>query len=241
MTTQRHRPPRAAVALAVMAAGGLAAAEAEAGAWTREPGDLQVISTFGHHGAPLRAGEDDDDVETVTSQIYAEYGLIEGLTVGGKFWTDIAPGDVDAGSAALGGFVRKRLWRSDGGSVVSAQVGALAPIESLLDEDFGRSKPFSTTEIELRVGRLGQRLPVDRGRLSDPLRGSARRAAPRRYRRHRALRLLHGAPRRLWPAAGQRGPDRYVAEVRALAGLARPGRERRAGDAADLAAARHRL
>ena len=128
----------------------LSAAPAGAGAWTRQPGNLQVITTAGRRGEPLRAGEDEDGVETDTMQFYAEYGLAEGLTVGAKFWTDIAPEDPDVGSAAAGLFVRKRLWQTDTGHVVSVQAGALAPVESYLNEEFGESKPFSTVEYSVR-------------------------------------------------------------------------------------------
>ena len=135
-------------------AGGLGSAVAPspagAGAWTREPGSLQIITTAGRRGAPYRAGEDSDEVETDFLQFYAEYGLAEGLTVGAKFWTDIAPSDPDVGSAAAGLFVRKRLWHTDTGHVASVQAGALAPIERFLNEEFGESKPFSTVEFALR-------------------------------------------------------------------------------------------
>ena len=145
--------PALLVCLSALAASVIVAvvpAPADAGAWTREPGNLQVITTVGRRGEPFRAGEDDSGVQTDTMQFYAEYGLIEGLTVGAKFWTDIAASDPGVGSAAAGLFVRKRLWRTDTGQVASVQAGALAPVESYLNEEFGRSKPFSTVEYSLR-------------------------------------------------------------------------------------------
>lgn len=130
---------------------GLAPGPADAGAWTREPGSLQLITTIGRRGAPFRAGKDEEELETITSQFYAEYGLYEGFTVGGKFWTDVPLNDATRGSAELGLFARKRLWRTDQGSVASVQVGGQIPIADWLSEDLGSENPFSTEEIELRA------------------------------------------------------------------------------------------
>ena len=132
---------------------GLAAAPApaEAGAWTREPGTIQLITTIGQRGAPLRAGEDAADADTSTFQFYGEYGLTETVTVGGKLWLDMASTDPQLGSAAIGPFLRKRLWRTDTGHVAAVQVGALAPIEDWISAEFGRAKPFSTYEGSVRA------------------------------------------------------------------------------------------
>ena len=126
-------------------------APAEAGAWTREPGSTQFITVIGKRGAPLRAGEDAGGTDTSTFQAYGEHGLTETVTLGGKFWLDMATGDPEIGSAAIGPFLRKRLWRTDTGHVAAVQVGALAPVEDWIGGEFGRSKPFSTYEAAVRA------------------------------------------------------------------------------------------
>lgn len=140
--------------LLIVLLSGLAAvpAPALAGAWTRAPGGAQLITTVGRQQVPFRQSEEaEGDAASDTFQIYGEYGLAEGLTVGGSFWLEVAPSDLDRGSALIGGFARKQLWQSEAGSVASVQLSAAAPVERWISEEFARSKPFSTAEIGLRA------------------------------------------------------------------------------------------
>lgn len=140
--------PSRALAAALLALSLPMSDPAAAGAWTRTPGETQVIATAGLRGAPLAAGEEDDGQGGV-AQLYAEHGLAEGFTVGAKVIGDFVPGDPDRGSAAAGVFGRYRLWQGEG-AVASVQLDVQAPIERLFGEAFARSKPFSVAEAALR-------------------------------------------------------------------------------------------
>jgi hypothetical protein len=88
------------------------------------------------------------DHDTTVSQVYAEYGLLEGLTVGAKLYVELSATDFDRSSAAIGGFLRKRVWQG-GGSVVSAEAGYAHPIESLLGSTFAAADPGAVPEAHL--------------------------------------------------------------------------------------------
>jgi hypothetical protein len=84
----------------------LAAGSAYAGAWTQAKGDGIVIVTTARRVAPVGAltgGPASRD--TNVSQIYLEYGLFDGLTIGAKTYIELSTTDLTAASAALGGFV----------------------------------------------------------------------------------------------------------------------------------------
>ena len=128
----------------------LALDEAAAGAWTREKGDGMVIVSTGRRVAPVGSvtgGPIDDDANV--SQIYLEYGLIEGLTIGGKAYVELSSIDPTQGSAALGGFVRKRVWQDGKGGVASIEAGYAHPIESLLGRIFSYVDPGAVPEAYL--------------------------------------------------------------------------------------------
>lgn len=128
----------------------LAASPAGAGAWTQPVGEGVVITSTGRRTAPVgalaggRASEDSN-----TTQIYLEYGLFEGLTIGFTSFVDLSTTDLSANSAAIGGFVRKRFWQNGQGSVASMQVGYSHPIESLLGAGFSESDPGAVPEAHL--------------------------------------------------------------------------------------------
>jgi len=130
---------------------------AEAGAWTHKPGEGQVIVTAGRNMAPIgRFISGEPSADSTLSQIYLEYGLYEGLTIGGSAFVEIADeNNVDNGSAFMAFFVRRRLWQSDAGDVVSAELGYAHPIEPLIGEDFGDNNPDSVPELRLR-GQYGR-------------------------------------------------------------------------------------
>jgi hypothetical protein len=135
-----------ALAGAVLGCGSI---PASAGAWTKAKGEGQAIVTTARRMAPpgsMFGGAPDHD--TTVSQVYAEYGLLEGLTVGAKLYVELSATNFDRSSAAFGGFLRKRLWQG-GGSVVSAEAGYAHPIESLLGSTFAAADPGAVPEAHL--------------------------------------------------------------------------------------------
>ncbi|TFG89412.1 MAG: hypothetical protein E4H18_00160 [Hyphomicrobiales bacterium] len=127
-----------------------AAGPADAGAWTRTEGEGITIVTTGRRIAPmggLTGGPVSKD--TSISQIYIEYGLFDDLTIGAKTYIEVSSTDFTGSSAALGGFVRKRIWQDGQGGVGSIQVGYSHPIESLLGSTFADSDPGAVPEAHL--------------------------------------------------------------------------------------------
>lgn len=121
-----------------------------AGAWTRVPGEGQLILTTARRMAPagsmLGGGPDRD---TNISQIYLEYGLLDDLTIGGKTYVELSSTDLERSSAAVGAFLRKRVWRDAGGSVASVEAGYAHPIDSLLGGAFAAAEPGAVPEAYL--------------------------------------------------------------------------------------------
>ena len=123
---------------------------ADAGAWTRAKGEEISIITTGRRVAPLgglTGGPVSSD--TSVSQIYLEYGLIDGLTIGAKTYVELTTTDLTGSSAALGGFIRKRIWQDGQGGVGSVQFGYSHPIESLLGSTFAFAEPGAAPEAHL--------------------------------------------------------------------------------------------
>jgi hypothetical protein len=118
-----------------------------AGAWTRAQGEGIVIVTTARHVAPMGAVTGDPiSSDTNISQIYLEYGLLDRLTIGAKSYIELSSTDLNGSSAALGGFVRKRVWQDGRGGVGSIQFGYSHPIESLLDSTFALAEPGAVPE-----------------------------------------------------------------------------------------------
>jgi hypothetical protein len=89
-----------------------------------------------------RPGEDGTFI-----QVVVEYGLIEGLTLGGRLSADISASDPTDGELSAGLHARKRLWHDpERGHVVSAEVFGSLPAERLVSHDMARSAPDSTPE-----------------------------------------------------------------------------------------------
>ena len=140
----------ACVAAALAASALLSPGRAEAGAWTRDKGDGIAIVTTGRRVAPVGSvtgGPIDEDANV--SQVYLEYGLIEGLTIGGKLYIELSSVDPTEGSAALGAFVRKRVWQDGKGGVASVEAGYAHPIESLFGETFAYVEPGAVPEAHV--------------------------------------------------------------------------------------------
>ncbi|MEM9145282.1 MAG: hypothetical protein AAGC57_03725 [Pseudomonadota bacterium] len=136
-------------ALVLMAGG--APLSAIAGAWTQKPGSGQAILSASRKSgqfSPFPSSRESDD-STFTA-LFAEYGALEGLTVGGTVFVEFASGD-DDNSADVGLFVRQRLWQGEAGDVASVQFGAKQEINDLLGDDFGGPGADPTNEISLRL------------------------------------------------------------------------------------------
>jgi hypothetical protein len=121
-----------------------------AGAWTRAEGEVVTIVTTAQRVAPVGAltgGTATND--TRISQIYLEYGLIDGLTTGAKSYVEFSTTDQNGNSASLGGFVRKRVWQDGQGGVASVEVGYAHPIDSLFGRAFSVSDPGAVPEAHL--------------------------------------------------------------------------------------------
>jgi hypothetical protein len=129
----------------------LAAGEAAAGAWTLAEGAGQLIMTTGRKIAPVGAfmgGPADSDANS--SQIYAEYGVVDGWTVGVVAYGEFSTTDAADMELRLGGHVRHRVWTGEKGDVASVQVGFSAPVEGWLGDLAPESLPDSVPEAHLR-------------------------------------------------------------------------------------------
>jgi hypothetical protein len=127
-----------------------AAGSACAGAWTQVKGEGLAIITTARRVSPVGAltgGPVSRDSNV--SQIYLEYGLLDGLTIGAKSYVELSTTDLNAASASLGGFVRKRVWQDGRGGVASVQFGYAHPIDSLLGTAFANSEPGAVPEAHL--------------------------------------------------------------------------------------------
>lgn len=139
--------------LALILAGCLAAGEAAAGAWTLADGDGQVIMTTGRRIAPIGAFMGDVPEEDSNSvQIFVEYGVADGWTVGAALYADISATDLRDGEISLGGHLRHRIWTGAGGDVVALQAGGAIPVENwVLDDELAAQLTGAAPEIHLSV------------------------------------------------------------------------------------------
>jgi hypothetical protein len=125
---------------------------AVAGAWTQAPGAGQVIASVGRRGAPVNSfvgGPSDEDSTFVS--LFFEYGLAEGLTIGGTGFVEFDTSPSGANTADIGLFLRQRLWQGREGDVAAVQVGIKQPIDDLLGDDFGGPNADPMQEVSLRL------------------------------------------------------------------------------------------
>lgn len=130
----------------------LVAGDAGAGAWTLAEGSGQLIMTTGRKIAPVGAfmgGAAESDSNS--SQIYAEYGVADGWTVGAVAYGEFSTTDLEKMELRLGGHVRHRVWSGEKGDVLSLQAGFSAPVEGWLGDLAPDSLPDSVPEAHLRV------------------------------------------------------------------------------------------
>ena len=130
----------------------LLAGEAAAGAWTLAEGTGQLIMATGRKIAPVGAfmgGPADSDSNS--SQIYVEYGVADGWTMGAVLYGEFSTTDLDDMELRIGGHVRHRVWTGERGDVAAVQAGFSAPIESWLGDLAPDSLPDSVPEAHLRA------------------------------------------------------------------------------------------
>ena len=129
----------------------LLAGDAAGGAWTLAEGSGQLIMTTGRKIAPVGAfmgGPADSDSNS--SQIWAEYGVADGWTVGLVAYGEFSTTDAEDLELRLGGHVRHRVWTGSEGDVASVQLGFSAPVERWLGDLAPDSLPDSVPEVHLR-------------------------------------------------------------------------------------------
>ncbi len=125
---------------------------AHAGAWPQPEGTGVVIVTTAREVAPAGSffGGDVDDSSNF-SQIFVEYGVYPGVTLGvsafGEF-SDTVANDV---TAALRAHVRGTVWTGASGDIAAVQVGGSLPVERWLGNGLGDDRPDSVPEAELRL------------------------------------------------------------------------------------------
>ena len=125
---------------------------AAAGAWTQPEGKGQVILS-GSIGISPAFGVANDVGETESSftSLFAEYGVIEGLTVGGTAFIELPEGETADNTSSIGLLLRKRLWQGPDGDVASAQIGYVRPIDGIMGDRFGGPGADPTEEVSFRL------------------------------------------------------------------------------------------
>lgn len=133
-------------------AGGAAPVTAEAGAWTQQPGAGQVITSVGRRADPISgfvSGPIEDD-STFTA-LFFEYGVMEGITVGGTVFIEVSRTENSSNNADAGIFLRKRIWQGTDGDVASVQIGVRQSIGGLFGSSFDGPDADPTQEVSLRA------------------------------------------------------------------------------------------
>lgn len=147
----RRRLRASATASAVAAVLSTGTGPALAGAWTLEEGRGQVIATVGRDvSAASRFQSRSSGDESTILQVYGEYGLLDGFTLGGVGFLELADDDQETdGQAALSIFARKRVWRSPTGQIASVELGYLEPVGDAFGGDLGARNPDAVREVRL--------------------------------------------------------------------------------------------
>lgn len=129
---------------------GLVASDAAAGAWTLAEGSGQLIMTTGRNIAPIEGFIGDAaDSDSNSSQIWVEYGVAEGWTVGAVVYGEFSTIDIEDMQLRLGAHVRHRIWTGEAGDIASVQVGFSAPVENWMGDIAPDSLPDSVPEVHL--------------------------------------------------------------------------------------------
>ena len=142
----RRRTLSAAICLAALP--GLAAG----GAWTQPEGQGQIILSGSIGVAPVFGVSNDvGDTESSFTSLFVEYGVMEGLTVGGTAFIELPEGSRTDNTANIGLLARKRLWQGDRGDVASVQVGFVQPLDDVMGDSYGGPGTDQTHELSLRL------------------------------------------------------------------------------------------
>lgn len=136
----------AALAVSLSASG-----SASAGAWTQPPGRGQIIVSASTGVSPAGALTGNIDApQSNFLSVFGEYGLIEGLTLGGTAFLEEPDASDGNSTASIGMLVRKRIWQTDRGDVAAVQVGAVYPIDSYIGPGYGGEDADPTQEVSFR-------------------------------------------------------------------------------------------
>lgn len=120
-----------------------------AAAWTRTPGTSFTAQATKFFTTELTS-DNDLPFRKVIANSYFEYGLFEGITIGGEL--DYAQRADGAEESLVGVFVRTRLWQSDS-DVLSAQIGGGYPVLSALAADNAARDVTPDLRLGLAYGR----------------------------------------------------------------------------------------
>ncbi|GMG84223.1 hypothetical protein LNKW23_34380 [Paralimibaculum aggregatum] len=125
---------------------------ARAGAWTQQPGAGQIITAVSRRANPITgfAGGPVEDDSTYTS-LFFEYGVMEGLTVGGTVFIEVSSATDSGNNADFGVFARARIWQGEGGDVAAVQLGVKQDIGVVFGDSFTRPDSDPTSEVSLRA------------------------------------------------------------------------------------------
>lgn len=129
----------------------LGAGEAAAGAWTRAPGEGFVSQTTRYFATEPTTSRD-VDFARASLGLYAEYGLMEGLTLGGEAdqGMRLDDGGFGAQDGRLRGFARVRLWAGEAGDVASVEAGGSIPLSGFTSP----AAPGGDESYEIRLSAL---------------------------------------------------------------------------------------
>lgn len=120
-----------------------------AAAWTQPPGVSFTAQSTKFFTTELTS-DNDLPFRKVIAKSYIEYGLVEGVTIGGEL--DYAMRGDGAEESLASGFVRARLWKGDN-DVLSAQIGGGYPVLSALAADNSARDVTPDARIGLAYGR----------------------------------------------------------------------------------------
>lgn len=120
-----------------------------AAAWTRKPGTSFVAQSTKFFTTEL-SSDNELPFRKVTATSYLEYGLFEGVTIGGEL--DYAKRADGAEESLARGFVRTRLWQGDS-DVISGEISGGYPVLSTLAADAAARDVTPDLRIGLAYGR----------------------------------------------------------------------------------------
>lgn len=120
-----------------------------AGAWTREPGTSFTAQSTKFFTTELTS-DDDLPFRKFIATSYIEYGLFEGVTIGGEL--DYAQRADGSEESLTRGFVRTRLWKGDN-DVASVEISVGYPLLGALATDNAARDVTPDFRVSVAYGR----------------------------------------------------------------------------------------